>query len=365
MTAPQLPSRPFPADFASARAQFLEACGAAGLAVQTHVHPLAGPDGSPLSTDVVRIGPVSASRCLVLTSGAHGPELMAASACQVEWLRTGGPRKLPRDTAVVLVHAINPWGTAHRRRNTEDNVDFCRNWIDFAQPLPGSDAYGPLHAAVTVDPADAQAVAAADAALERYREAHGTPALYGALMAGQYRHADGLGFGGTGPTWSRRTMEAILGEHAGRARRVCLVDYHTGVGPYGYGSIVALQVDEALARARKAFGGWVIAPNEAGRPADFVPVTGHTTPGYEHALAHAEVLAVVLEFGTQAPGRMLELLLADHRQTFARHPDAAALREARQRVEAFFLPTDPHWQQAVRERSAQVIRQAFDHLESP
>lgn len=365
MTAPGLPSHPFPRDYGSARAQFLEACQAAGLAVQTYAHPLAAPDGSALATDVVRIGPASASRCLVLTSGAHGPELMAGSACQAGWLHSAGPRALPHDTAVVLVHAINPWGTAHRRRNTEDNVDFCRNWVDFAQVLPGNDAYGPLHAAVTVDPADARAVVEADAALDRYRAAHGTPALYGALMAGQYRHADGLGFGGTGPTWSRHTMEAILGEQAGRARRVCLVDYHTGVGPYGYGSIVALQVDEALARARKAFGGWVIAPNEAGRPADFVPVTGHTTPGYEHALAHAEVLAVVLEFGTHPPGRMLELLLADHRQTFARRPDATALHEARQHVEAFFLPTDAHWQQAVCERSAQVIRQAFDYLETP
>jgi hypothetical protein len=356
---------PFPPDYATARAQFLDACDEAGLRVQTHRHPLAAPDGSPLATDVVRIGPASARRCLVLTSGAHGPELMAGSACQGSWLRAGGARRLPLDTAVLLVHAINPWGTAHRRRNTEDNVDFCRNWIDFGKALPSNDAYEPLHAAVTIEPGHAQAVADADAMLERHRLAQGTPALYGALMAGQYRHPDGLGFGGTAPTWSRRTMEAILGEHAAQARRVCLVDYHTGVGPYAYGSIVALQVGEALARARAAFGGWVIAPNEAGRPADYVPVTGHTTPGYERALSQAEVLAVVLEFGTHPPGRMLELLLADHRQTFARSRDEAALHAARQRVESFFLPDDPHWRVAVRQRSEQVIQQALEHLTAP
>lgn len=357
-----MPHEPFPPDYATARAHFLDACGQAGLPVQSHRHPLAAPDGSPLATDVVRIGPAAARRLLVLTSGPHGPELMAGSACQTRWLQAGGWRQLPVDTAVLLVHAINPWGTAHRRRNTEDNVDFCRNWIDFGQPLPANEAYEHLHAAVTVEPGDARAVAEADATLERHRVAHGTPALYGALMAGQYRHADGLGFGGTAPTWSRRTMEAILGEHAAHARHVCLVDYHTGVGPYAYGSIVALQVDDALARARAAFGGWVIAPNEAGRPADFVPVTGHTTPGYERALPGAEVLAVVLEFGTHPPGRMLDLLLGDHRQTFARRRDDTTLQAARQSVEGFFLPDDPHWRLAVRRRSEQVIDQAMSHL---
>lgn len=351
--------------YAGARALFLDACRDAGLTVQTHRHPLDAPDGSALATDVARIGPASARRLLVLTSGAHGPELMAGSACQTGWLRASGPHGVPRDTAVLLVHAINPWGTAHRRRNTEDNVDFCRNWIDFSQPMPANAAYEHLHAAVTVEPSDEAAVTGADALLARHRDSHGTPALYGALMAGQYRHADGLGFGGTGPTWSRRTMQAILGEHAAQAQRACLVDFHTGVGPYGYGSIVALQVGDTLARVRSAFGGWVIAPNEADRPADFVPVTGHTTPGYERALPHADVAAVVLEFGTHASGRMLELLLADHRQTFARTPDAAALGEARRRVEQFFLPVDPHWRQAVLDRSAQVVRQAFEHLTAP
>lgn len=353
------PASFFAPGYATSRARFLAACRQAGLEVGTHPHPLRAPDGAALATDVVRIGAPSASRLLVLTSGVHGPELMAGSACQSGWLATGGPAMLPPETAVVLVHAINPWGAAHSRRNTEDNVDLCRNWIDFTQPLPRNEAYESLHAAVACE---SGAAADADAALARYGDAHGTPALYGALMAGQYLHPDGLGFGGRQPTWSRRVMEAILQEHAGAAQRVCLVDYHTGVGPHGYGSIVALQVGDSLARAQQAFGGWVIAPNAAGRPADFVPVTGHTTPGYEQALPHAEVTAVVLEFGTEPPGRMLELLLADHRQTFAREADPAARAAAREAVQRFFYPSDPHWRRALWDRSQQVIRQAFEHL---
>ena len=353
----------FETDYAGARARFLAVCAAAGVPVQTHLHPLRLSDGGQLATDVVRLGPLNAKRLLVLTSGVHGPELMAGSACQAGWLRQFGARSLPPDTAVVLVHAINPWGAAHLRRNNEDNVDLCRNWIDFGSQLPTNLAYETLHAAVAVEPAEPNALAAGDAQLARYQIEGGGPALYGALMAGQYKQADGMGFGGSAPTWSRRTMEAILTEQAAEPQRVCMIDYHTGVGPYAYGSIVALQCGESLERAKRAFGGWVIAPNEEGRPADFVPVTGHTTPGYEALLAHAETTAVVLEFGTQPAGRMLELLLADHRETFARSPQAERLHLARDAIRQFFYPADPHWRQAVWDRSNQVIRQAFEHLQ--
>lgn len=352
-------------DYAGARVRFLSVCDSARLSVESYLHPLKAPDGTALATDVVRIGPTSASRLLVLTSGAHGPELMVGSACQSAWLKEGDLAKLPPDTAVLLVHAINPWGTAHQRRNTEDNVDYCRNWIDHQALLPVNAAYESLHEAATCDPSRPESVAQADAVLARYRERHGGAALYGALMAGQFQHANGLGYGGRAPTWSRRTMESILAKHAAKSQRVCLVDYHTGVGPYGYGSIVALQVGDPLARVRAAFGGWVIAPNEAGRPADFVPVTGHTTPGYESALKGSEVMAVVLEFGTYAADLMLTRLLADHRLTFAPRADASALRTARAEVQRFFQPTDSYWRETVLYRSGQVISQALNYLRTP
>lgn len=362
------PTERFPADYTQSRSAFAEACAQAELVATSYPHPLPGPRGLPLAADVVRVGPDDASRLLVLTSGVHGPELMAGSACQSFWLRSaaaaGGhgradEHRLPPDTAVLLVHAINPWGAAQLRRNNEDNVDLCRNWVDFGAQRPSHAAYELLHGAVIANPADAKATALADETLSQYSRSHGGPALYGALMAGQYMHADGLGFGGFGPTWSRQTMEQVLRSHARGARQVCMVDYHTGVGPYGYGSIVALQTGASLARARRAFGAWVIAPNEADRPADFVPVTGHTTPGYEHLLSGAEVTAVVLEFGTHAAAQMLELLLLDHRLTVS-GADAAATREQLLR---FFLPQDAWWREAVVQRSDQVIRQALRFLE--
>lgn len=353
----------FSADYAGARAKFLAACAICDLDVQSHAQTALGPDGETLYTDVVRIGPADARRVLVLTSGVHGPELMAGSGCQIGWLlRTGGRPRLPADTAVVVVHAINPWGAAHLRRYTENNVDLCRNFVDFDAPLPTGRAYDALHAAVRVDPHDTAAVAAADRVLADYRDTHGAPALYSALMAGQYQYPDGMGFGGTFANWSRQTMETILREHAGAAGQVTLVDYHTGLGAYSHGTIVALQDGAALAQVRRHFGEWVMAPLTPDRPEDFVPVTGHTTPGYERILSQARVTALVLEYGTFAPERMLAALLDDHRHTFA-HPEARHVDHPhRQALLRFFYPDDPQWRRAVFERSEHVIEQAFDHL---
>ena len=72
----------FSQSYAEARQQFLEAAAAAGLAVQSHVHPLTGRDGEALALDVVRDGPVDASRVLILSSGCHGVEGFCGSAVQ-------------------------------------------------------------------------------------------------------------------------------------------------------------------------------------------------------------------------------------------------------------------------------------------
>lgn len=352
----------FAPNYDGAREKFMAACRLCDLPVTSWSHPLVGPDGAPLFTDVVRIGPNSARNVLVLTSGIHGPELMAGSGCQVGWLLRTGGMTLPPDTAVVLVHAINPWGAAHLRRYTDSNVDLCRNYVDFSEEQGCAQGYEALHAAVVVDPHDADAVSAADAVIAQYQREHGIPALYAALMAGQYRYPDGMGYGGACPDWSRMTMERILREHAGTAERVNLVDYHTGLGSYSYGCVVALQSGDALQRVRRVFGEWVIAPLSTARVEDKVPVTGHTTPGYEQILSQATVMALVLEYGTYSQEQMLELLLADHRQTFAGSQDDLVNSAPRQALLRFFYPDDPRWKRAVFERSQQVIEQAMGDL---
>lgn len=355
----------FAGSYAQARQKFLAGCVLAGLTPQTHAHPLTGAQAEALATDVVRVGPAEARRVLVLTSGVHGVELFAGSGCQIDWLLTQDPADLPPDTAVVVVHAINPWGSSWLRRYTEDNVDLCRNFVDYPNmPHPPAAAdYALLHAAIDLDPQDARAVASGDGQLAAYEQAQGHQALYGALMGGQYAWPHGMGYGGVQPTWSRRTIEQILRQHCASARDVCLLDYHTGLGPYAYGSVVALQQGEALQRMRRAFGGWVEAVFEHGAPENFAPVHGHSTPGYERVLPQASVTAAVLEFGTGRPQRMLELLVRDQRE-WASGQGRGGLLPTRRELLQFFYPADARWQGSLVDQSRQIIAQALRFLDN-
>ena len=79
----------FALSYQAARAKFLDAAAAAGLAVDSHLHPLKGLDGETLAMDVVRDGPADAERVLIVSSGVYvmaagGPEAEPAAGVTAE-----------------------------------------------------------------------------------------------------------------------------------------------------------------------------------------------------------------------------------------------------------------------------------------
>lgn len=348
-------------DYADARARFRRACEQAELAVATHRNPAPAPSGVELTTDVACVGPEHAHNLLVLVSGVHGVETLCGSGCQTGWLESGAYRQLPRDTAVILVHAINCWGAAWGRRNTEGNVDLCRNFVDFSQPLPRRPVYEDIHGAIACPQLRGPQREAADEFMRRFLRERGLRVYMEALMGGQYAHADGFQFGGQAPVWSNRTLLDILRRHRGAARKVSVVEYHSGVGPWGYGSIVTMHTGSELLRARRIFGGWVLAVNERepGTPDDHYQVFGHTTEGYQRVFAGAELTVGVLEFGTYPPPVSMPTLLQDHWLEHFGDPGDEDGRRIRARLWELHHPRDPEWRRAVWSRSTQVIRQAL------
>ena len=347
----------FPRDFSTARSEFVAACRGAGLSVESHAHPLNGPDGEAIATDVARLGPERADRLLVLLSGMHGPELMCGSGCQADLINSNRFDRLPDDTAVLFIHAINPWGSAHLRRNNEDNVDLARNFLDFVAPLPVNVAYAEAHAAFHAG-SEVSNTAEAMAYLGGLLSRHGMPKLLEAVMGGQYQIPDGFSFGGTAPTWSNRLLTDVLRQHGDNARVVVGLDYHSGLGPYGYGSAVVMHLGAALARAQRFFGDWVEAPRARASDAndEFYAVQGHTADGFINALPDSELTLVTLEFGTYAPERNLQALIEDHWLTICGAGDRASVKEE---VLVTHCPDDPEWRYAVASRSEQAVRQAL------
>lgn len=355
----------FASDYSEAREKFLAASAALGASLANYANPNRGPRGEALSTDLAWLGPADASKVAVLISGTHGVEGFCGSGAQVGWLGTEAARRLPRDVAVLLVHAINPHGFAWLRRVTEEGVDLNRNYVDFSAPLPENPGYDELAADFMPAEIEGPVHDAAMARLKAWREKHGDQAYFTAWSGGQYRHPQGFFYGGSAPTWSRRTTEAICARYLAGRRMVAGVDFHTGLGPHGYGEPICHHSPDtpALARARAWYGDSLTEPRRGTSTTQ--ARSGLTHFGYERALPGVALNFVTLEYGTYPRERGAVVFRGDHwlHRTFGEGAfDAPRGREIKAAIRKHFFPDTPDWKEMVLWRAFQVIRQTVEGL---
>ncbi len=312
----------FSSDYAEARTKFIAAAEDAGASLEHHVlEGLAGAQGETLATDVALLGAADASALLVLSSGVHGAEGFCGSGCQVALLRDESLLALAkaRGVALLLVHAVNPYGFSHLRRTNEQNIDLNRNFIDFAKPTQNP-AYAGIHDLVLPaqwppTPENVQAIA-------DYMAAHGKDAFLEALSTGQADFPDGLFFAGTAPSWSNQTLRKILRSHGAGRRRIAWIDVHTGLGRYGHGEKIHGGSPGALDNLRATRAIWgadVVAAWEGDSTSR--QVVGHALSAIATECPQAESVGIALEYGTRDTDALLSLR-AEH--WLHRYPDAAS-----------------------------------------
>lgn len=355
----------FSPDYQTARAKFLDTARGAGAALESILHPERGPDGGALATDVAWIGPRQAEAVLVMISATHGVEGFCGSGAQVDWLRRGEHRTLPEGTAVLMVHAINPYGFAWLRRVTNENVDLNRNWVDFnAAPRtnPGYEALAELICPREWTP---EVQERTGQALTAYAERHGPMALQQAITGGQYSHPLGLFYGGDQPTWSRRTQTGIFEHYLRGAGRIAIIDYHTGLGPWGFGEQIMVDTPQSanFKRAVSWYGGSVKS-SVAGGESTSADIAGDGLSFAASSLGPAEVTALALEFGTKPFVTVLNTVRADawlHAYGDPLSPEGRVIKaEIR---DAFFGDTDD-WKGMIAGQSLLTTRQALKGLKT-
>ena len=233
----------FSETYTEARRLFLEAAEAAGARVATYENGHAkGPGDTRLFTDTAWFGPAEAETVLFNTCGTHGAEGYGGSAAMTAWIRERGPASLPPGVALLMVHAVNPFGFAWGLRGTENNVDLNRNFLDHTKPHPENPLYEELHDILCPNSLADGAVQRMLAAGARFVERHGQWALEDAISRGQYTHPDGYHFGGTAPEWSNLTIREIVGRELAHAHKVGFIDWHSG--PTGDGELIYLCYSE-------------------------------------------------------------------------------------------------------------------------
>ena len=352
----------FAANYADARAGFLAAVRRCGLAVETAVNPLKGAQGEALATDSVLLGVADAPSLLVVTSGTHGVEGFCGSGCQRELLQDEDLlRRIDAGrVAVLLVHAVNPYGFSHLRRVNEDNVDLNRNFRAFADAKDTNPAYAEVHDLLV--PAEWPPTEKNRADLMACASRLGLPAFRAAVSAGQNSRKEGLFYSGTQPTWSNRTIRALIKKHGTGRRRIGWIDIHTGLGPFGHGEkIFAGANDPAeLARCRAWYGADVMSYYE-GKSAS-TEVQGSMVMCIYAECPGIEVTGMGLEYGTVPFEAVLDAIRGDSWQ--ALHPEASAEKRAaikRAILDAFYSDTD-EWKGRVLGQARTAVLQAVTAL---
>lgn len=356
-------TRHFSGTYVEARAKFLEAAAARGATIESFVHPThRGALGEELATDVALIGAADARKVLLVTSGTHGPEGFCGSGTQVATLNDADllARLERAGVALLLVHAVNPHGFSYLHRTNEDNIDLNRNHIDFSAPLPVNAEYADVEPLVL--PASWPPTPADDAAVASYVATHGMTAFRAAVTRGQYTSPDGLFYGGTAPSWSNRTIRAILRSYAASATHLGWIDVHTGLGPYGHGEKIypGRNTPEDLALAHAWWGADVFAPF-AGDSAS-ADVSGPVISTAYDECPNARVAPMGLEFGTLPDLEVLERLRAD--TWLRRHPEApeSQKREIRRRLRDAFYCDNDEWKGMVLGQTRVVLLQTLQGL---
>ena len=96
---------------------------------------VSGPAGESLSIDTALLGNPSPENVVIVSSGLHGVEGFFGSAVQLAFIEQHSARRgLPSNAAIILIHALNPFGFAWRRRWNENNVDL--NLFSYGLLLP-------------------------------------------------------------------------------------------------------------------------------------------------------------------------------------------------------------------------------------
>ena len=353
----------FSPDYITARSRIREAASRLGCQIEAHPVGDTGPNGEELTIDVVITPGTSQDRALVLSSGLHGVEGFFGSAVQLGVLEDWISRKesLP-GVRCVLLHALNPFGFAWRRRVNETNVDLNRNLLPEGEVFAGSpEGYARLDTLLNPrrgpspwEPVTLKLLAA----IARY----GMPALKQAVASGQYDYPRGLFYGGDRPSRLSEVLSSHFDEWLGDSRHVMHLDFHTGLGDpaactlliddpptgvhhrrlsawFGPDSFEAGDPHGLAYTARGTFGRWCVTRN---RGLDYL-----------HATA---------EFGTYKPIEVLAGLRAENQAHHWGGLEDASTERAKQRLVELFCPQSDDWRRQVLVRSRQLVAQAIRGL---
>jgi hypothetical protein len=155
---------------------------------------------------------------------------------------------------------------------------------------------------------------------------------------------------------------AVVAAHAAHARRLAVIDFHTGLGPWGYGEPIVTHAPRtpALARARQWFGDRITST--ALGNSSSADVQGDILTGLEKRHGGIEMTGLALEYGTLPLHQVLDAVRADnwlHAHGDVQSPQG---REIKAMVRDAFYGDKDDWKSLIFEQAIGVERNALRGL---
>lgn len=352
---PATPADCFPATYRRSRELLLARARALaaihGLVIDSRAIDARGPEGETLAIDCCVFGARRPRRAVVLSSGLHGVEGFAGAAIQHRLLAGRlASLRLPDDAAVLLMHALNPYGFAWLRRVNENNVDLNRNFREsFGDEA--SAGYSELEALLNPPDLDPAGEPGRWHALGAWIARHGERDFQQVVSEGQYRYPAGVQYGGRRRETATTHLLGLVADWFGALETLAWIDIHTGLGPSGEYQLLSAAApgSAALQFERSVFGEAVIAVAEGN--AVTPPVKGMLADAVAARLpAGCRSAFVSPEFGTHPLDRILRAVRADnwlHAHGRPADPGEPLTRAIKAELLEAFRPEAGRWREQV------------------
>lgn len=249
---------PFARGYQESREQFLSWQGKVPGAIADKI-VVPNEDGKDLSVDILTIpAEETAENVLVISSGVHGAEGAPGSAMQELFLKEYLPNLNRKNSTVVMVHSVNPWGYENNHRYTENNVDLNRNSVKDPKTLKEypNEAYKSVQGLMTASkPPGLYGLSQARMGLGLVGRLVGSGfdrgAVTQAVAGGQTIDPRGVNYASTEHEPQIPAIRDILKERIGSAKNVVHYDIHTGLGARGHLHIIDNSDPKSVAASAK------------------------------------------------------------------------------------------------------------------
>ena len=298
----------------------------------------------------------ASTNLIVLTTGVHGMEGYIGSVMLDVFFEKMYPTLNIKDTGVLIVANVNPYGMKYMRRYNENNVDLNRNFIedwenfdissnkDYPKVVDFLQPEGKIGNAFWHETGFYLSLA---------KEAifTGAGTISDALLTGQYEYSEGVYYGGNGDEKSTTYLKGVFNDCLeSDYENIIHVDIHSGYGPR-YNMVIFNSVQDPTSEADSIAQlgyEYIIAQDSE----EFYVTYGDTTD-YFYRLAKSKnsdknLYSTCFEFGTIGDGFFdsilsLKYTVDENRQH--RFPTNNKVTEEiiRQNYFELFYPTETQW----------------------